>query len=206
MAFDWRMLLSGLAAAAPQLAEAKAARRQQAELDRGEMEALAAQKRADDALGNQVTKLEQSGPGEAQQESRAGYAQALKKARMQTVGPNVGGDRYQEQLKTANASSAAYGARTGDFYAAIDAPARQRDTERQGFERAQSAAADAGRQADMAQYLAKIRAQRIRPNPWAKFLSGIGSQIASNYDLRGPKANIGSYGDYLPPPPNARVA
>lgn len=201
MAFDWRILLSALSSAAPQLADAKASRRQQDALAQGELEASAAQTKADKALGDQVANLQTSGPGAAQAESRVGYAQALKRARQQTVGPNVGGERYQAGLKDAGAASASYGARTGDFYAAMDAPAVQRDRENQGFAQARAVAADAGRSAETAQYLAKLRAQRIRPNPWAKLLGGIGSQIANNYDLRAPRADTSSMMDYLPPGP-----
>lgn len=200
MAFDWRTLASALSSAAPILAEQKAARRQQQTLAQGELEAAGAQLKADKALGDQVTKLEASGPGQYQETSRAQYAQALKRARMESTGPNFGSDRYQSQLKDANAASAAYGARGGDFYAAIDAPERQREAESQGFTRAASVAADAGRQADMARYLAQLRAARIRANPWARLLGGIGTRIANNYDLRQrPVNDPASIRDYLPP-------
>lgn len=201
MAFDWRVLLSALSSAAPQLAEAKASRRQQEALAQGELEAAAAQQRADKLLGDEVTKLSTSTPQPERMESKAGYVQALKRARAAPAsGPNLGGERYQASLKNAAAATESYGRRTGDFYSQIDAPALQRQHEGQSFALASSRAADAGRQAETAQYLARLRAQRIRPNPWVKFLAGIGGQIANNYEPRGRRVDPASVydADYVP--------
>ena len=209
MAFDWRVLLSALSTAAPMLAQARGANRAQDELARGRQEQMAAQVAADKRIGDEVMSLSTSS-GEAERKaSTADYTAAVRKARGDgnaSLPSSLGGERYQADTAASTAGNVAYGNRTADQFARIDAPARQRQVEQQGVARAGLDVGREQRRATSADYLAQIRAKnRAQVNPWVKILSQLGSQIANNYEPSSLSA-ADNITDYLPAPTNRRNA
>jgi hypothetical protein len=208
-AFDWRLLLSSLSSAYPVYAQSRAADRQQEELARGQLEAAQKQRAADTAIGDEITKLRGSEPYDIENRSLRDYSAALSRARAapgaSTV-PNLGGERYQADKGAANRKTVQYGTDTAKQLARIDAPTYQRQQEAQGFARAGSEVQQLGREAQTAQFLAQLAAQRRgRVNPWIGILSNMGQTIARNWEKPEPAdplppIEVSDYGTRLPYP------
>lgn len=186
--FDWRALLSGVSSLAPVLAQSRATRRAQDELERGNAATRAAQATADKRIGDEIASVGASTGEPERRQSAADYTAAVRKVRNEgnsSIAPTLGGNRYQQQTQAENAAGTAYGNKAADLYARMTAPGLQRQREAEGSARAR---VDVGREvtrARSAQSTALMRAKnRAQVSPWVAILSALGGQIANSYETQ----------------------
>lgn len=193
MAFDWRVLLSALSSAAPEIAQMHSNRRAQDELNRGRADIQGAQAQADRAIGDEVMSVAHSTPDAERKSLTADYAGAVRKARLEgnASTPSLGGARFRSESAAATSAGAAYGNQQADLGARIDAPRMQRQREAEGAARASMEIPRARSRASSADYLSRMRAQRAaQGNPWLKLLAALGGQIANNYQTKGERGPL----------------
>lgn len=129
----------------------------------------ATQRRADERIAQTVSDLGQSSPADAIAQAREGYQTAIRGTEgMAASGQALSGlsEAYDQAARSANTDAAGRTGKVADLLARIDAPINQRQQE--GFQvgdlrtNLNVLTRDAGQQ----DFLAKLKAQGVRRNPW----------------------------------------
>lgn len=178
---SWALLTQALSQGVGAHNEDRAHRRQSREFRRGLRQQEARQAQADARLSDVLTDIEGSGPEAERTRLNDEYMQQLMRTRRQQTGslPTLatGSARHAADTEAARADVSNYGTRLADIMARVDAPHLQRRQEHQAINRG---AVDVGQIANFAQgddFLARLRASQIRPNPWVAALSSLGGRI-----------------------------
>lgn len=184
--FDWRPFLAAASSAVPGLAEQRAGRRQQRTLERGQQEISDVQAEADQRIADEIEALQASDPRAERAAALSDFTRAAQRVRGQGQASEVD---YRNLPGPAGAERAAaetsvrdHGRQLAERMATLSGARRQRVGERQSAADAQLAVEGRQREAEMAEYLARLEAsQQGRVDPWVNLLSGLGTRIARNY-------------------------
>lgn len=145
------------------------------------------QREADARVAQEVANLEQSSPEAAQKSATDAFMDQLRRTRASAQGEQQIGalsDEYNTGAAKAGKAIDQYGANRAGTLARINAPAVQRQNETFSRLRAGTDLGLIDNAAQGDQFLAQLRQQSIRPNPWAaaggELLAGAGSGMAAN--------------------------
>lgn len=134
--------------------------------------------RANTRISRAIDSLATSDPEEERAAAMAGFVNALRST--QNEAPTVPGasDRYGEALDAGEAANLDYSMRLADLFSRIDSAVRQRRGEAHRRGRTAMDLSLLGREARGVDYITRLRAGQIAPNPWITALSDFGQAYA----------------------------
>lgn len=168
-------------------------------------------------VNQEIAKTAASDPAAEQAQSLAGYLAALQQNRGSAEGsiPDVPGasTRYAEDVADAKGAVRQFGNTQADILSRVDAPIRQREREGRSQLRTGQRVDAYSLDAQMADYLARLRASERRPNPWinamadlvggygtTRALYGVGGKVAPKLSSFYKKGTIIDPGTGMPDP------
>lgn len=179
---NWQAILGAFSNAADDVNQARNLRAQQGELNRGYSAVAADQQRANAMIGDVVSGVRASTPDTYRVPLERTYSAAAQAPVVTaSVAPGVGSSRFKADAASGTKRARAYGGRSGAALATIDAATRQRVAEGNAAAELGSNLQTVQHDAGLEDFLARMAAQRQRPNPWTALLASMGTRIAQNY-------------------------
>lgn len=139
--------------------------------------------KGDQAVQENVRRLNSSNPQDAEAEARAGYLQAVRQSRVLRGGKTNSGasERYNTDVGAANRTLDAQGDTLAGQLAKIDAPVTQRQTEAEDLASTNSDIGLLNRQSAATDFLNRLRAAGRRPNPFLSAGGDLATGFAGSY-------------------------
>lgn len=181
--------LAAVGAGAGYVNQRNVERRQDDILSRQIAQNMSRQQEADRAMAETMRERAASSAETDRQASTATYLDAVRAAQAQAT-RGLGQVGAVSRAYTDSANDAAlgvgdYGARTAELMARLDAPALQREREGLDADRLRIRLGQIGRAADSDDYLARLRLQMVRANPWLAAAGGLATGAAGAMAGRG---------------------
>ncbi len=181
----WALLTQALGHGVDAYNQDRAHRRQSRQLRHGLTQQQARQSEADASLGDLMSAMEGSGPADDRASLNDAYMQQLMRTRRMQTGaiPTLDGasSRYAADAAGASTDIGQYGARLSDIMARADAPILQRQGEQQLMARTASDIQGVARGAQSDDFLTRLRASQMRPNPWVAFMADLAARAGANW-------------------------
>lgn len=137
----------------------------------------------------EIARTAQSNPEAEQAQAMAGYLSALRQSKPNVDSgiPDVPGasSRYAENVSGARQAVGRFGTQQSDILSRVDAPIRQREREGRSQLRTGQVVDARALDAQMADYLARLRASERRPNPWVDAIADIAGGYGTTRALYG---------------------
>lgn len=176
------------------------ARRQDENAAQGIRTQAGKQREADARVSQEVNKLGQSTPEDAQKQATDAFMEQLNRTKTQAVGERSAGatsDAYNTDSAQANADVQKYGANRAGVLGRIAAPGIQRTAENVSRARAGTDLGLIARNSAGDQFLTQLRASQIHNNPWTmaagQTIGAIGGGMAASGAANG-AGNVSSLG------------
>ena len=184
------LIITAVAGGVSTVNQQRALKKQDREVARGIREQGEIQRESNRRVNEQIDELA-GATGEAEQAAAlSDFQQAIRSGREQTEGSTqdvVGAsDRFAERVGDARASVRGEGQEQAERLSVIDGILRQRIGEGQDIGRTESDLTALRNTSNAADFLTRLRASEIRPNPWVDLAAGIAGGVGSGMAMRPP--------------------
>ncbi len=154
------------------------------------------QKEATTRVGKTLQETEQSNGEAERQTANSNFMDALRRSAAgqrgtQSVVPGAS-TQFNTDAATAQAQTGDYGSQLADLFSRIDAPNQQRVNENAAAGRAAIDVGQIQRNASGDDFISRLKASAIQPNPWVALGSKVGQNVGIGLSMRGAGATAGS--------------
>lgn len=212
----WASTIAAVVGAATTgVASSQALKRQDKEAAQGILRSQALARQGNTRVNQEIAKVKASNPDAERAAATSDYLTALQKAGLTSGGPalasptGAASGRFAQDVSSARASSGADARGLAGILAQIDAPELQRTREAQSRASTASDLEELNRQATADQFLTRLRASAIQPNPLltgiGQGISAFGSAYAGRTPGGGPLKEIKPVGKRIPIPAGGLV-